>query len=60
MRSYVRELGGSLYEMKVDSENIVPSSVISSSPSFSLNDSFSWGEYCVRLLDMIVFPINKK
>jgi hypothetical protein len=54
MRSYVRELGGGLYEMKVDSENIVPSSVISSSPSFIFNVSLSWGEYCGEL-DMILF-----
>jgi hypothetical protein len=41
-------VGSGLYEMKVDSENMVPSSVISSSPSFSFNESFSWGEYCVE------------
>lgn len=32
--------------MKVDSENMKPSSVVSLSPTLSFNDSFSFGEYC--------------
>ena len=41
---YVRRI---IQEMKVASENVVPSSVISLSPIFSLRVSFSCGEYYV-------------
>lgn len=37
-----------VYEMKVDSENMKPSSVVSLSPTLSFNDSFSFGEYCAH------------
>jgi hypothetical protein len=37
--------------MKVDSENIVPSSMVSVSPIFTFSFSFSWGEnYKQRLM----------
>lgn len=41
--SYVRngEAEHLIYEMKVDSENMVPSSITSVSPIFSFNESFS-------------------
>lgn len=44
--SYVRgEADRGIYEMKVDSENMVPSSVTSVSPIFSFSESFSCGQY---------------
>lgn len=36
---------GSVYEMNVASENMVPSSVTSESPTLSFRESFSWGQY---------------
>lgn len=36
--------------MKVDSENMVPSSMVSVSPIFSFSFSFSWGEYYKKRL----------